>query len=87
MASIYASLLEQKKAFTLEKSSTPIGLVLGLVGGGWKLQMPHSGARWFTPKPYVGTEKKSATAPPQDNTKIALSSKSAENAIFIGNLQ
>jgi len=33
-------------------------------GGGWKLQMPHSGARWFTPKPYVGTEKKSATAPP-----------------------
>ena len=57
------------------------------VGGGWKLQMPHSGARWFTPKPYVGTEKKSATAPPQDNTKIALSSKSAENAIFIGNLQ
>ena len=51
--------------------------------GGWKLQMPHSGARWFTPKPYVGTEKKCA----QDNTKIAFSSKSAENAIFIGNLQ
>ena len=59
----------------------------GWGGGGWKLQMPHSGARWFTPKPYVGTEKNCATVPPQNNTKIAFSSKSAENAIFIGNLQ
>ena len=29
MASIYANLLEQKKAFAEEKSSTPTGLVFG----------------------------------------------------------
>ena len=29
----------------------------------------------------------SATAPPQGNTKIAFSSKSAENDLLIGNLQ
>ena len=38
---------------------------------------------WF----WEGGGGGSATAPPQGNTKIAFSSKSAENDLLIGNLQ
>ena len=72
----------KRKCLHKKRVQLPWDWFWGVRGGGWKLQMPHSGARWFTPKPYVGTEKNCATVPPQNNTKIAFSSKSAENADF-----